>query len=166
MNLVKDTCVKVALYLGFEDLKNFCESDGKYQVWVWDNYSFWYNRLIQDYSFQYKEEKDIKVIQYYYKSLYIILTKKNYDYIPYIPKTEKYSALMKHIKENTFKCEYTFLRGAQRGQKCNKLAAEYYGYYYCKTCIKKTNVKQQIVYLEVEQKYKEKIQKEKDAIKS
>ena len=136
MNLVKDTADKVALYLPFESILNMSLSNKKFYGWIWENFDFWKGK------FHYNYAREVKIIIFYYKTLYSVITKKehlNLIHLTYYPDLQKF--LQKFLSGA---CEYTFMRGFQRGEKCGKLGQRYYSQYFCNQCIKKSVVKMQI----------------------
>ena len=98
--------------------------------------------MLNDYKFNYVNFRDIKLITFYYKTLYSVITKeKNID----LKNLIHYSDLFEFLRNIlSGECEYIFTRGKYSGKRCDQPAQRYYSHYFCNSCIKKAVVKMQI----------------------
>ena len=110
MSLVKDMAVKVASSLSSsKSVLNLSLVNKKFYGWIWNNFDFWKAKLLHDYKFHYNYARDIKIITFYYETLYSVITKgENIDLkgLTYYP--DLFEFLLNIL---TGKCEYAFMRG-------------------------------------------------------
>ena len=67
--LPKDLVTKLALELDNKDLTNYCRSSKKFNNMICNNYTFWMNKHLKDFNWNYTGEKTLKAIKDSYKTL-------------------------------------------------------------------------------------------------
>lgn len=142
MSLVKDTLIKVAWCLPYDSIKNLSVVNKNYYRWVWKNFEFWRGKLTKDYKFNYINKKEIKLIIFYYKTLWSVTTKgnnRNVNNLEWYP--DLYLELNKSV---VGRCQYVFPYGIKTGKKCNKWGKLYYSEYFCDQCVQKVTVSEEI----------------------
>ena len=142
MNLVKDTAVKIAENLPYESIRNLSLANKKFYGWIWENFDFWKAKLLKDFGFPYANKKDKKSITFYYTTLYYAVNGRRNCNIQKMLRYPDLLELLQKILQG--KCQYTYLRGKEVGQKCGKLGKLYWTQYFCPTCIKRAQVQRQI----------------------
>ena len=69
IHLPKDLIIKLALELDLSDILNFSMINNKFNYLICDNYTFWMNKHLKDFNWNYTGEKTLAAIKESYKIL-------------------------------------------------------------------------------------------------
>jgi len=138
----KDLIYYLGTIIDKKDLLNYFLISKIFYLNTHENCNFWIKRLEKDFNFKYTSISDLLVVRYHYALLHDV----NIDGIdvvfPLIPVWDpNFTDLSKYFQANRekfiFRCEYIFLRGPQRGNRCNLNGRKYGQHIFCSNCTKR-----------------------------